>query len=73
MLLTHGVRSVLRGQGGRPVVCVAGHWTRKQEQSQQGGFALANKLARICHATLSDKELFGEEHQLSKKINGRVG
>jgi hypothetical protein len=32
--------------------------------------ALANKLARICYATLRDKEPFGEQTvRLSKKIN----
>jgi transposase len=32
--------------------------------------ALANKLARICYATLSDKEPFGEPTvRLTKKIN----
>ena len=31
--------------------------------------ALANKLARICYATLRDKEPFGEGQRLNKKIN----
>jgi disulfide oxidoreductase YuzD len=32
-------------------------------------FALANKMVRICYATLRDKEPFGEEARLAKKIN----
>jgi transposase len=31
--------------------------------------ALANKLARICYATLRDKEPFEDSQRLSKKIN----
>ena len=31
--------------------------------------ALANKLARICYATLRDKEKFDETQSLSKKLN----
>ena len=31
--------------------------------------ALANKLARICYATLRDKEKFDEAQSLPKKLN----
>ena len=31
--------------------------------------ALANKLARICYATLRDKVQFGDNQRLSKKVN----
>jgi transposase len=31
--------------------------------------ALANKLARICYATLRDQEPFGETERLNRKIN----
>jgi hypothetical protein len=32
-------------------------------------FALSNKMARICYATLRHKEPFGEGSRLAKKIN----
>jgi transposase len=31
--------------------------------------ALANKLARICYATLRDKEKFDEAAQIQRKVN----
>jgi hypothetical protein len=31
--------------------------------------ALANKLARICYATLRDKQPFGDNERLQRKVN----
>lgn len=75
MLLTHGARSVLRAAAvargkGRDV-----HGVRRWALEVQGrsnhnkaACALANKLARICYATLRDKEKFDETQSLSKKL-----
>jgi transposase len=40
-----------------------------QRNHNKAACALANKLARICYATLRDKEPFGESQRLNKKIN----
>jgi transposase len=76
MLLTHGARSVLRAssvalQQGRPI-----DGLRQWAQAVQGrtnhnkaACALANKMARICYATLRDGEDFSSEgSQLRKKV-----
>ena len=76
MLLTHGARSVLRAaavaQGkGREVHGVR-HWALQvqgRSNHNKAAYALANNLARICYATLRDKERFDETQSLSKKIN----
>jgi transposase len=76
MLLTHGARSVLRAssvalQAGRPI-----DGLRQWAQAVQGrtnhnkaACALANKMARICYATLRDGEAFSSEgSRLRKKM-----
>ena len=76
MLLTHGARSVLRSaavatNAGREV-CGVRRWALEVQgrtNHNKAACALANKLARICYATLRDKEPFGESQQLNKKIN----
>jgi transposase len=75
MLLTHGARSVLRAAkvadaAGREVAGVR-RWALDVQQRtnhNKAACALANKLARICYATLRDKEPFGESARLNKKI-----
>jgi transposase len=80
MLLTHGARSVLRAaavaQGkGRKVHGVRSWALQVQGQSNHNKAAcalankLANKLARICYATLRDKERFDETQFIAKKLN----
>ena len=52
-------------QGGR-------RWAlqvQSRSNHNKAACALANKLARICYATLRDKTPFGESERLSKKIN----
>lgn len=76
MLLTHGARSVLRAakvadSAGREV-CGVRRWAldvQSRRNHNKAACALANKLARICYATLRDKEPFGEGQRLNKKIN----
>lgn len=77
MLLTHGARSVLRAAkvaegAGRPV-CGVRRWAldvQSRSNHNKAACALANKLARICYATLRDMEPFGEQTvRLGKKIN----
>lgn len=77
MLLTHGARSVLRASkvaenAGREV-CGVRRWAldvQARSNHNKAACALANKLARICHATLRDKEPFDEPTvRLAKKIN----
>jgi transposase len=75
MLLTHGAGS---GQHAVAAVTTIGHEVsglRRWALDVQGlsnhnkaTCALANKLARICFATLRDKQPFGEAHSLDKKI-----
>ena len=75
MLLTHGARSVLRAAkvaeaAGREV-CGVRRWgldVQARSNHNKAACALANKLARICYATLRDKEPFGETTRLNKKI-----
>ncbi len=77
MLLTHGARSVLRASkvadnAGREV-CGVRRWAldvQSRSNHNKAACALANKLARICYATLRDKAPFGEPTvRLNKKIN----
>jgi transposase len=76
MLLTHGARSVLRAAkvaegAGREVTGVR-RWALEVQgrtNHNKAACALANKMARICYATLRDKEPFGEGKRLAKKIN----
>jgi len=77
MLLTHGARSVLRAakvaEGAGKQVCGVRRWAldvQGRSNHNKAACALANKLARICYATLRDKEPFGEQTvRLGKKIN----
>ena len=79
MLLTHGARSVLRAAkvaevaegAGREVTGVR-RWAlevQSRTNHNKAACALANKMARICYATLRDKEPFGEGQRLARKIN----
>jgi transposase len=46
------------------------HFLEARSNHNKAACALANKLARICYATLRDKEPFGEQTvRLSKKVN----
>jgi transposase len=66
MLLTHGARSVLRAASvattaGRPVDALR-QWAvgvQRRSNHNKATCALANKLARICYATLRDHEPYG--------------
>jgi transposase len=68
MLLTHGARSVLRASkvaaGAGREVCGVRRWALDVQARSNH-----NKPARICYATLRDKEPFGETGRLNKKIN----
>ena len=75
MLLTHGARSVLRAASAAThagkVVDPLRHWAlavQARSNHNKAACALANKLARICYATLRDKTPFGETERLHKKI-----
>jgi transposase len=66
MLLTHGARSVLQAatkavQAGRPVDPLR-QWAlavQARSNHNKATCALANKLARICYATLRDQQPYG--------------
>ena len=74
MLLTHGARSVLRAasmavHAGRSVDPLR-HWAlavQGRSNHNKATCALANKLARICYATLRDGEPYGAA-RLRKKV-----
>ena len=74
MLLTHGARAVLRAAGvsvqaGKTVDDLR-HWAlavQRRSNHNKAVCALANKLARICYATLRDGEPYGAVH-LNKKV-----
>ena len=76
MLLTHGARSVLRAaavavNAGREV-CGIRQWALAVQQRthhNKAACALANKLARICYATLRDHAPLAESERISKKLN----
>jgi transposase len=76
MLLTHGARSVLcaakvaRGKGSE--VSGVRKWAPQvqgRRNHNQAACALANKLARICYATLREKAPYGEPTDLRHKID----
>ncbi len=74
MLLTHGARSVLRAatlaqRCGRPLdpLRLWGLAVQSRSNHNKATCALANKLARICYATLRDQEPY-EKTRLGKKI-----
>lgn len=75
MLLTHGARSVLRAASvarevGRSVDGLR-TWAmavQGRTNHNKGACALANKMARICYATLRDATPYGEPARLAKKI-----
>ena len=77
MLLTHGARSVLRAakvaQGAGREVFGVRRWAldvQTRSNHNKAACALANKMARICYATLRDKEPFAEGTvPLNKKIS----
>ena len=76
MLLTHGARSVMRAakvaESGGKEVCGVRRWAldvQARGNHNKAACALGNKLARICYATLRDKEPFGESQWLNKKLN----
>ncbi len=76
MLLTHGARSVLRAakvasNAGREV-CGVRRWAldvQSRTNHNKAACALANKMARICYATLRDKAPFAEGTNLARKMN----
>ena len=77
MLLTHGARSVLRAskvaENAEREFCGVRRWAldvQARGNHNKAACALANKLARICYATLRDKEPFDDlTVRLSKKIS----
>lgn len=74
MLLTHGARSVLRAASvattaGKPIDALR-QWAvavQKRSNHNKATCALANKLARICYATLRDQEPYGAA-RLNRKL-----
>lgn len=74
MLLTHGARSVLRAatvatHAGKAVDSLR-HWAlavQARSNHNKATCALANKLARICYATLRDHEPYGAA-RLQQKV-----
>ena len=76
MLLTHGARSVLRAakvaQGTGKRIQGVRQWALEAQgrsNHNKATCALANKLARICYATLRDHKPFDEAAQLIRKEN----
>jgi transposase len=75
MLLTHGARSVLRAaavatRAGRPVDGLR-NWAlgvQGRSNHNKAACALANKMARICYATLRDHEPYGQPRRFNHKI-----
>ena len=79
MLLIHGARAVLRAASaaataGRPVHGLRAWALQVQQRTNhnKAACALANKLARICYATLRDRQRFDEEQPVGKKINRQM-
>lgn len=74
MLLTHGARAVLRAatiaqRSGKPLDPLR-QWAlavQARSNHNKATCALANKLARICYATLRDGESYGSA-RLNKKV-----
>jgi transposase len=76
MLLTRGARSVLRpataaNSAGRTCTPLRSWELAVQQGSNhnKAACALANKLARICYATLRDHQRFDEQQPLARKLN----
>lgn len=74
MLLTHGARSVLRAASAAvekgKVLSGVRHWAlqvQARSNHNKATCALANKLARICFATLRDHAAFNEKAALERK------
>lgn len=74
MLLTHGARSVLRAASAAvekgKVLSGVRQWAlqvQARSNHNKATCALANKLARICYATLRDHETFDEKAALERK------
>jgi transposase len=74
MLLTHGARSVLRAASAAvekgKVLGGVRHWAlqvQARSNHNKATCALANKLARICYATLRNHETFDEKAALERK------
>jgi len=74
MLLTHGARSVLRAakvaQGAGKELQGVRRWAldvQARSNHNKATCALANKLARICYATLRDHKPFDEAARLNRK------
>lgn len=79
MLLTHGARSVLRAatvasKAGRNCTPLRSWALAVQARTNhnKATCALANKLARICYATLRDKESFTDRQPVDKKLDRQV-
>lgn len=75
MLLTHGARSVLRAATVAREVGRSVDGLRTWAMAVQGrtnhnkaACALANKMARICYATLRDATPYGQPARLAKKL-----
>lgn len=75
MLLTHGARSVLRAasvsfSAGRHLDELRSWALNVQGRTNhnKAACALANKLARICYATLRDGEDYGTVQRMNKKL-----
>lgn len=76
MLLTHGARAVLRAatlarQAGRTLdgLRAWGLAVQARANHNKAACAVANKLARICYATLRDGMPYGEPFRLAHKLN----
>lgn len=76
MLLTHGARAVLRAatlarQAGRTLdgLRAWGLAVQARGNHNKAACAVANKLARICYATLRDGMPYGEPSRLAHKLN----
>ena len=76
MLLTHGARAVLRAaqlsrQAGKMLDGLRSWGLAVQGRSNhnKAACAVANKLARICYATLRDGASYGAPYRLAHKLN----
>lgn len=76
MLLTHGARALLRAaalaqQTGRTLDGLRAWGLAVQARSHHNtaACAVANKLARICYATLRDATPYGEPARLAHKLH----
>jgi transposase len=76
MLLTHGARSVLRAatvakNAGRTCTPLRSWALAVQQRSNhnKAACALANKIARICYATLRDRQRFDENKPVTRKMD----